>query len=442
MGPQVDPVPSDLDLPSRADVVIIGGGIIGTSAALFLAERGVDVVLVEKGHIAGEQSSRNWGWCRQARRESREFGLIRESLKLWKTMDERVGGDTGFKTTGIFFAARDESTVTSFRDWVRNAADAGIESEMIERTAIDRLFPGDRNPAPIGLYCASDGRAEPQKAAPAIAVGARKAGAKIFTDCAARGIETAGGRVVSVVTERGTIACTTAVVAGGAWTRRFLKDLDLTLPQLKVRSTVARTNPVEGGPECAIHDGVIGLRKRADGGYSVANGLANVAPITPDSFRFFFDFIGIFLPEWRHVSLRFGERFFAEVREWGTVPLDRPSPYEACRVLDPAPDVRVVDAALAEVKRRFPALADARFVQRWAGMIDVMPDLVPVISPVDSLAGLIVATGFSGHGFGIGPGAGHLVADLATGAKPITDPFHFRFSRYADGTCPKPELGL
>ena len=103
MAPRVDPVTSDETVPARADVVIIGGGIIGTSAALFLAQKGISVALCEKGHIAGEQSSRNWGWCRKMVRDPRELPLIIESLRLWERMNETVEGETGFRTCGIMY---------------------------------------------------------------------------------------------------------------------------------------------------------------------------------------------------------------------------------------------------------------------------------------------------------------------------------------------------
>ncbi len=97
MAPYPDPVASDPKLPTRTDVVIIGGGIIGASTALELAERGISVVLCEKGIIAGEQSSRNWGWCRQMGRDPREIPLAKLSLNLWGKMNERTGGETGFR---------------------------------------------------------------------------------------------------------------------------------------------------------------------------------------------------------------------------------------------------------------------------------------------------------------------------------------------------------
>src|SRR3954452_10107508 len=103
MAPRVDPVATDETLPARADVVIVGGGIIGTSAALFRAGRGVATLLCEKGHIAGEHSSRNWGWCRKMARDPREIPLVIESMRLWERMNETVEAETGFRTCGIMY---------------------------------------------------------------------------------------------------------------------------------------------------------------------------------------------------------------------------------------------------------------------------------------------------------------------------------------------------
>ena len=124
------------------------------------------------------------------------------------------------------------------------------------------------------------------------------------------------------------------------------------------------------------------------------------------------------------------------------MPLDQTSPYEAVRVLDPAPDRASLRKALRTLTSRFPAFAGAHMVQEWAGLIDVTPDAIPVISTVESMPGLVVATGFSGHGFGIGPAAGRLAADLVTGSTPIVDPTDFRFSRFSDGSRPRPMSGI
>jgi hypothetical protein len=126
-------------------------------------------------------------------------------------------------------------------------------------------------------------------------------------------------------------------------------------------------------------------------------------------------------------------------RKWS---LDEPSPFEIVRFLDPEPVHGLLDDALASLKEYYPVFAPAQIAERWAGCIDAMPDAVPVMSPVDKLPGFYLATGFSGHGFGLGPGAGKLMADLVTGKTPCVDPSPFRHSRYFDGTNPRPATGL
>src|SRR5438270_1910479 len=130
MAPRVDPVPSAEVLPARADVVIIGGGIIGASTALFLAQKGIRAVLCEKGHIAGEQSSRNWGWCRKMARDPRELPLIIESLRLWQGMNERVGAETGFRTCGIMYLAEKEADLGAYEGWLEHAREYQLDTRI------------------------------------------------------------------------------------------------------------------------------------------------------------------------------------------------------------------------------------------------------------------------------------------------------------------------
>src|SRR6478672_12462719 len=121
MAPRVDPVRSDEALPARADVVIIGGGIIGTSTALFLAQKAVRTVLCEKGHIAGEQSSRNWGCCRKMGRDPRELPLIIESMRLWQGMNEMVEAETGFRQPGIAYLCETPEELAVQEKWLEHA---------------------------------------------------------------------------------------------------------------------------------------------------------------------------------------------------------------------------------------------------------------------------------------------------------------------------------
>jgi glycine/D-amino acid oxidase-like deaminating enzyme len=315
-----------------------------------------------------------------------------------------------------------------------HARDFQLDSRMIDAGEIRRVLPGDEGQWLGALHTPSDGRAEPQKAVPVLARRARELGARIITGCAVRGIETEAGRVAAAVTEHGRIACNSVVLAGGAWSRLFCRNLDLTLPQLKVIASVMRVDGVTNGPESAALCSDFAFRKRADGGYTVTGGTGAVADIVPDSFRFFRMFLPLAAAERRHTKLRLGRRFIEEYRQSTRWQLDESSRFERARILDPRPSTRALDAGLRNLKIAFPAFNTATVRQRWAGMIDATPDAIPVISGVDSLPGFYIATGFSGHGFGIGPGAGRLMADLITGDPPIVDPSAFRFSRFADGS--------
>jgi glycine/D-amino acid oxidase-like deaminating enzyme len=288
------------------------------------------------------------------------------------------------------------------------------------------------------LFTPSDGRAEPAHAAPAIAEAARRAGAVILTQCAVRGVETAGGKLSAVVTEKGRIGCDSVVLAGGAWSRLFCRPMGLRLPQLKVLSSVLRTEPLAGGPEASVSGFGFGLRKRLDGGYTVASWSRNITDITPDTFRFMRDFWPAMMAHKGDISLRVRASFFRELFEPGNWRLDGPSPFERVRVLDPPAHPGIVEQARSHVTQAFPVFHAMRVAEQWGGMIDVTPDGIPVISGVDEMPGFFVATGFSGHGFGIAPGAGRLMAELVTGDTPVVDPAPFRYSRFSDGTRPRP----
>src|SRR6516165_6981119 len=438
MAPRVDPVRSDQALPARADVVIIGGGIIGTSAALFLAQKGVSTVLCEKGHIAGEQSSRNWGWCRKMGRDPREIPLIIESLRLWQGMNERVAAETGFRQSGIMYLAETAVELGELEAWLDHARQYQLDTRLLTRSEAAELMPGLTGNWTGALYTASDGRAEPQLAAPAIAEAARRRGAAILTQCAVRGVETAAGRVAAAVTEKGRIACASVLLAGGAWSRLFCGNLGIELPQLKVLASVMRTEPLSGGPEISASGGLFGFRKRMDGGYTVATLGVRTIDLVPDNIRLLPAYLPAVRLHWKKLRFRLGWRWVEEWRLPRRWALDAASPFERVRVLDPDPDPFVIDRARASVAQAFPVFRNMVVAESWGGMIDVMPDAIPVISPVDRLPGFFIATGFSGHGFGIGPGAGKLVADMVAGDPTLVDPTPFRLSRFTDGSNPRP----
>ncbi|KIC38407.1 NAD(P)/FAD-dependent oxidoreductase [Leisingera sp. ANG-M7] len=440
-GPKLPHFQSDLALPKAVDAVVIGGGIIGASTALELAERGYSVLLCEKGQIAGEQSSRNWGWVRIACRDPREIPLMAESLRLWEGLAERTGHETGFIRSGILYTAETGKREAQLERWLRNLDGWDQGARMVRGEQLAQLMPGHQTKAQAALHTPLDGRAEPQLATHAIASVARAAGAKVMTDCAVRSVETSAGRISGVMTERGRVACSAVVTAGGTWSRLFLGNAGVDLPQLKVLNSVLRTSPVPGGPETSVRSGNLGLRKRSDGGYTVSDAMENVVDIVPDSFRLGWKYLPSLRQEWQALQFRVSGRWAeeaAQARRWD--PQDT-TPFEQCRVLDPAPSQKALRSGWAAAQKAFPVLQDADVVQSWAGLMDVTPDAIPVISQVDSLPGLFIATGFSGHGFGIGPAAGRLTADLVTGSAPVVDPHAFRLSRFTDGSGYGPQTG-
>ncbi len=434
MGPYVDSIVPDELMPAATSVVVIGGGIIGTFAALTLATRGIPVVLCEKGYVACEQSSRNWGWCRQAGRDVREMPLIVQSLQLWREMDRLTEADTGFRQCGVLYVGESELDEARFVDWAEMATPYDIGARVVRGAEVAALMPGATRAYACGLHVPSDGCAEPQRAAPAIARAAQRKGAIVLTHCAVRGIERAGGRTAAVITERGRIGCDAVILAGGAWSSLFCASLGVRLPQLKVLSSVLRTAPVSKGPDACTYLDEVGYRKRRDGGYTIAKGAGYVAPLVPDSLRYLRDFLPTIRKERDWMRLRVNAQSLRELLSPRTWPLDRPSPFEAARVLDPAPNLSLNGQAVAAMIHLYPQFRDVHIVQQWAGYIDVTPDVVPYISAVGAIPGLTVATGFSGHGFGIGPAAGRLAAQLAIGDPPSVDPTAFRTSRFSDGS--------
>ena len=222
--------------------------------------------------------------------------------------------------------------------------------------------------------------------------------------------------------------------AAGAWTSMFCRSLGVTVPQLRVRGTVARTAPAENLLGASFFDKRIGIRRRQDGGYTVAHGTILDHSITPSTFRFALKFIPALMTEIRSLRISIGRDF---VDEWSTPhewDLDIESPFEKTRVLNPAPNKTVLRDIRKNLDTVFPQLASAEFVESWAGMVETTPDVIPVIDQAESIPGFYVATGFSGHGFGIGPGAGKAIAGMLTGTDSGIGLHEFRLGRFFDGT--------
>ncbi len=438
------PVRFAAPLPPRADVVVIGGGVIGVMTAFFLRQKGRSVLLLEKGRIAGEQSSRNWGWVRQQGRDPGELPIMVESLSIWKTLAAEMGAALGFRQAGVLYLAKTDREMAGFEAWMEHARAHQLDTRMLTGAEIGAMLTGAVAPWKGGIFTPSDARAEPWTAVPALAARAEDMGVLIREACAVRALDLAAGKVAGVVTEAGRVACDHVVVAAGAWSRLFLARHGVNIPQLSVLASVGATEPMpEIFPGNAADDD-FAFRRRADGGYSIApGGSEHDFFIGPDAFRSFGAYMAILKKEWRSSSFRLrAPRGFPDAwstpRRWAE---DDASPFEATRILNPAPNLRTLGRVQDAFARAFPQLGRPKLKAAWGGMIDTMPDVVPVVDHAP-IPGLTIATGMSGHGFGIGPGMGRVVADLVTGGHVGHDLSRFRFARFTDGTkiAPGPSL--
>ncbi len=417
-------------IPRRADAVIIGGGIIGCATALWLARAGMRPVVCEKGHIGAEQSGRNWGWIRRIGRDPAELPLARRALDLWREMPRLLEIDPGFVPCGIAYLCRSEEELERRRVWLAANRDAaGNDIRLLSGRETAELFPGATVPFTGALHAPRDGRAEPLAATRAIATAAERQGTILLEHCAVRDIMLQGGSVHGVSTERGEIRTGIVVLAGGVWSRMLCDRLGLRLPQLGVINSVQYTAPLDGAPETSAGEGDCAFRKTADGGYAVAHWRLSETLLTPQHLRFARDFLPALKESWKDLPPRPASPFqpWARAASWKE---GERTPFEDARVLDPRPSVRILRKALKALQRDFPVFANARLVRRQAGVIDVLPDVLPVIDAPAQVPGLVVATGFSGHGFGIGPAAGEAAAALATGQTPQTDISAFALARF------------
>ncbi|QDC01889.1 FAD-binding oxidoreductase [Mesorhizobium sp. 8] len=436
---EADPIRYPGPPPKASEVVVVGGGVIGVTTALFLAQRGIPVTLLEKGRVAAEQSSRNWGWVRKQGRDEGELPVAIEAGRLWRQLAEECGEDIGLVETGVTYLAETDKELAGFDDFMRLAAAHDLDTRLLDGSETAKLIPGMARKFAGAMTTPSDMRAEPWLAVPALARLAARKGATIVENCAVRTLDIAAGKVRGVWTEAGFIEASTVLVAAGAWSSLFLRKHGVSIPQLSVRSTVAATEAMPEVHPGAAADDHIAFRRRRDGGYTLAAGGGSQLYVGPDAFRH----VVKYLPALR--ANPFGVRYspaapsgfpdgWTTPRDWTA---ETQTPFERMRVLNPAPERSKLQAVEKNFGALFPQLGKVRLEASWAGMIDAMPDVVPVVDRVEALPGLFVATGMSGHGFGIGPGFGRVVADLIQGNAVGHDMSRFRLSRFSDGSALK-----
>ena len=419
---------------TAADVIVIGGGIAGLSTAYFLARRGQRVVLLEKGRLAGEQSSRNWGFIRQQGRDPAELPMSALANRIWCGIEQELDADVEWCQGGNLALAKDVEDLERYEEGARSAQAVGIDTRVLTPDQVRALVPGMHGQYAGGLHTPADGQADPLKATLAFAQGARRAGADLREHRAVNAIHTSGGRVTGVTTDAGELRADVVVCAAGAHSGFLARLAGLKLPQRSMRATVAATAPLPPLTQLGIWSAGLGIRQAKDGSVILGRASAGTAEhdLTLESLRHISLFLPIFLRNRELFRLRVGIPLWRDVLRHipGTTAARRPFAHLVDE--EPAPNPDTVAGSLRMFNEQFPQTGDVRIARAWAGVIDATPDLLPVLGEVRALPGFFFATGFSGHGFGLGPGAGHTLAELiATGRAPL-DIRPMRYERFAE----------
>ena len=428
----------DITLPKECDVVVIGGGIHGASCAYYLTKAGMKVVLLEKDTIASHQSGRAWGFVRQQGRDPVELPLMMECNRIWQGLEKELNADLEWRQGGVLFVARDGSEMADYEQWIEDTKGFDIETQVLDAKGVEKLTPGITTPGVGGIYTPSDGQAEPKKAAPAIANRASELGAVIAEGCGALSIETQAGAISSVVSERGEIKCKYVICAAGAATHKFVAKLGRRLPQQTTRGTVIRTTPVPNISAAGTLAAGLAFRQRTDGSMNIADEFMTDIDLTLGRFKFARDFAPGLFDNWATFKFHLNKRFFDDLvdRMPGSDASKQPTIGRRTNQAEPY-KVRVSNA-MANLQKVFPQIKQVGIVDTWAGDIDVTPDAVPVIDQFDNPKHFFVATGFSGHGFAMGPVVGKVLADWITTGQPSITLAGMELSRFEDGSVRRP----
>ncbi len=271
---------------SIVEVAIVGAGIIGTATAYFLSKAGISVALFDKGRVAGEQSSRNWGAVRQQRREPAELPIMIESNRIWQCLERELEADLDWQQQGLMRVAYDDKTLSWGEDWLPTARDHGLDTSVLTPKQVGDLLPHFNWEACKGaVFTSTDGCAEPEKVAPAFAAAAARLGAQVNDHCAVTAIETKNGRASGVYTEKGFVAADVVLCSSGVWTSRLLKPLGHRHPSLWIKGTAAQTEPAGIEMRKLVAWGKAAHRQRPDGSLTLAANEDGYHDLMLDSLR-------------------------------------------------------------------------------------------------------------------------------------------------------------
>ncbi|MER5252195.1 FAD-binding oxidoreductase [Streptomyces sp. NPDC002855] len=378
-------------MPPTADVVIVGGGVMGASIAFHLAEAGVrDVVVVERGELACGSSGKPIGGVRAHFSDPLNIELGHRSLRAYQDFPHRPGADIRLDTVGYLFLLTGERQVGAFTESVRLQNSLGVPSRMIDADEARRLCPYlSTDGLMAAVHSPTDGHARPGLVVHGYADAAAGAGVRFATQTRVTGMDTTGDRVSAVHTDRGTVACSTVICTAGAWSARIGAMVGIDLPVRPVRRQLAfteRLSPAAPRIPFTIDFTSSAYFHNSDDG--LLFGLAD--PRQPDGFD------TTWTPEW----------------------------------LDLFQDV---------VRHRAPALAEMPIADGWAGLYEVTPDHNALIGRSGELPNFLYATGFSGHGFLQAPAVGEIVRDLHLERTPCVDVAPLSADRFRNGAAIRPE---
>jgi sarcosine oxidase, subunit beta len=389
-----------------ADVVVVGGGIEGAATAWALAERGVtDVLVVERNTVGSGMTGKSSGIVRCHYGVSSLAAMAAVGLEVFENAEHLFGTDMGFRQTG-YVVGVGAPNVDSLRKSLAAQRAVGVQTEEVDADEVAKMWPfADLNPFAAFAFEPRGGFGDAYQTAQAFAVSARAAGVRVRQGTEMTELLLDGDRVTGVRLSDGTeVAAGTVVVATGVWTKPLLARYGIDVPIRVVREQLVMISP--------------GVPKEAIRRLPVFSDLVSLQYIRPEP----------------NGEVLFGNSDLSHVQDAD------PDDY-----LNRATD-DFIDVTVDRVGKRFPGFADAAITGSYAGCYDVTPDWNPVISRTE-LGGLVVAAGFSGHGFKIAPAVGKLVADLVIdgrSADPRIPESDFRLSRFGEGELlktPYPYVG-
>lgn len=371
------------------DVVIIGGGISGTAAAYELARLGVSVTLVEQGTLASMASGWTLAGVRQSGRLAPEIPLAMAAVERWGYLAEELDADLEYRRNGNLRLMLNEDARPATQERIAAENAMGLKVEYLaDNQAVREVAPALAEWIPGASFCPSDGHANPAAAVGAFAAAAQRLGAKILTDTRVEAIEVVGGQVQGVRTAAGVIPADVVVVAAGIYSNALTAPLGITIPYDLYRVSVIQTTPLP-----PLIDQVLGTsagdfagRQQVDGRYRFTDGGSH----------------------WPH-DLE-----------------DLADGYEPIM-----PTLQTVHNAITSATALLPAVKAARIARVWGGLVDITPDEIPVIERSQEIEGLVMAAGFSGHGFCLGPVTGQILRDLVVEGETPYPIEPFRLGRLA-----------